>query len=220
MRILITAATEMELRPVRLRLSNSRPTSSMRFDFALTGVGQVSTAYRLARLLQHGQYDWCWNIGIAGSFTPRLPVGSVAVVTEDLFADWVIDSPQGKQSLFEAGLLLPNEHPFTAGRLICPYLEQCTFPPTIQRAVAVTVNSTSGTIERIEDMQNNFAPDIESMEGAAFFYVALLEGIPFLQLRAISNKVEPRDKNKWDIPLAIGNLAASVAQLTVSISAE
>jgi futalosine hydrolase len=56
-------------------------------------------------------------------------------------------------------------------------------------------------------LQSRFSPDIETMESAAFFYVCLQEKIPFLALRAISNKVEPRDKSKWNIPLAMQNLS-------------
>jgi futalosine hydrolase len=44
------------------------------------------------------------------------------------------------------------------------------------------------------------------MEGAAVFYVAQQEKIPALQIRAISNLVEKRNKDNWDIPLAIKNL--------------
>jgi len=44
------------------------------------------------------------------------------------------------------------------------------------------------------------------MEGAAFFYACLLSGVPFHEVRSISNFVEERDKSKWDIPLALANL--------------
>ena len=45
------------------------------------------------------------------------------------------------------------------------------------------------------------------MEGATFFYICAREKIPFLSLRAISNKVEPGNRDAWDIQLALGNLA-------------
>jgi futalosine hydrolase len=55
-------------------------------------------------------------------------------------------------------------------------------------------------------MITDFDPDIESMEGAAIFYVCLLEKVPFLEIRGISNYVDIRDTDKWDIPTAIENL--------------
>jgi futalosine hydrolase len=45
------------------------------------------------------------------------------------------------------------------------------------------------------------------MEGAAFFYICARESIPFVSIRAISNMVERRDRKKWNIPLAVDNLA-------------
>jgi len=55
-------------------------------------------------------------------------------------------------------------------------------------------------------IRENFSPDVESMEGAAFHYVCLLEKINFLQLRAISNRVGERDKSKWKLKESIENL--------------
>jgi futalosine hydrolase len=40
------------------------------------------------------------------------------------------------------------------------------------------------------------------MEGAAAAQVAELHGIPWLEVRGISNIVEDRDIEKWDIPKA------------------
>ena len=44
------------------------------------------------------------------------------------------------------------------------------------------------------------------MEGAAFFASCKRAGGDFIQIRAISNYVEKRDKSKWQMPLAIQNL--------------
>jgi futalosine hydrolase len=51
------------------------------------------------------------------------------------------------------------------------------------------------------------------MEGAAFFYSCAQAGLPSIQLRAISNWVEPRNRDAWNIPLAISNLNQTIAQL-------
>jgi futalosine hydrolase len=62
-----------------------------------------------------------------------------------------------------------------------------------------------------------YHPDIETMEGAAFFYVCSKENIPFLALRAVSNRVEPRDKAKWNIPLALKNLSDELGKVLLTI---
>jgi futalosine hydrolase len=70
----------------------------------------------------------------------------------------------------------------------------------------ISVNRVHGDEESIASIQRRYQPEVESMEGASFFYCALSEHIPFLQLRAISNRVEKRNRDAWDIPRAIQRL--------------
>jgi futalosine hydrolase len=51
------------------------------------------------------------------------------------------------------------------------------------------------------------------MEGAAFFYVCLMEKVPFIELRAVSNEVGERDKSQWDIRVAFSVLETTCIQL-------
>jgi futalosine hydrolase len=78
---------------------------------------------------------------------------------------------------------------------------------------AITVNTTSGTEITIKKLRRKYNPDIETMEGATFFYICAIEKIPFLALRAISNKVEPRNKKEWDIPLALQSLSETLFEV-------
>jgi futalosine hydrolase len=50
------------------------------------------------------------------------------------------------------------------------------------------------------------------MESAAFFYVCLSQKVPFAALRAISNKVEVRNKAAWNIPQAVQNLETAIRE--------
>ena len=49
-------------------------------------------------------------------------------------------------------------------------------------------------------------PQIETMEGAAFFMTCQRFNVDCIQIRSISNYVEKRNKLNWDIPKAIANL--------------
>jgi futalosine hydrolase len=66
-------------------------------------------------------------------------------------------------------------------------------------------------------ISEKYHPDIETMEGAAFFYICSRENIPFLAVRAVSNRVEPRNKEKWNIPLAISNLSLKLKEVLMSL---
>ncbi len=56
-------------------------------------------------------------------------------------------------------------------------------------------------------------PVVESMEGAALHYVCLMENIPFLQIRTVSNLMGERDKTRWKIKEAIKSLNESLVYL-------
>ena len=62
-------------------------------------------------------------------------------------------------------------------------------------------------------LSNGLNPQIESMEGAAFFYACKIARIPCLQIRSISNYVERRNKASWDILLAIKTLNNEILNL-------
>ncbi len=81
---------------------------------------------------------------------------------------------------------------------------------------AITVNTASGTLQTIEKLSKKFNPDIETMEGAAFFYICSGGKIPFLAIRSISNKVEPRNKDNWDIRFALDNLSEKLKDFILS----
>jgi futalosine hydrolase len=51
------------------------------------------------------------------------------------------------------------------------------------------------------------------MEGAALHYTALMEGVPFLQLRAISNYIGERDKSMWKMAEAVSRLNEELQKL-------
>ena len=68
---------------------------------------------------------------------------------------------------------------------------------------AVTINEITTRPARIQQLQQKYQPVVESMEGAAFHYIALMEKIPYIQLRAVSNMVGERDKLKWKMKEAI-----------------
>jgi futalosine hydrolase len=78
---------------------------------------------------------------------------------------------------------------------------------------AITVNKVSDSLIQKRQAMINFAPEIESMEGAALHYVCLQENIPFIQIRSISNLIGERDKSKWNFKEAIVNLNRELIKL-------
>ena len=68
------------------------------------------------------------------------------------------------------------------------------------------MNQITSSKEMIAFYENKFNPVTESMEGAALHYVCRSMGVPFMQVRAISNYIGERDKSKWKMKEAVDNL--------------
>lgn len=205
MKILVTAATQLELGAVSSTWCEGSEKKHT-IDLLATGLGSVATAYALTKTLSQSLYDLVLNIGIAGSFSDKYPIGTTVAVSRDCFADLGVIEENGFKTAFDMSLLSLNSKPFTDGWLSCQHIAGYAISKHLPKVTAVTVNTVTGTLKRAEELNMLFSPDIETMEGAAFFYVCLSENIPFLQIRSISNMVGVRNKSKWDIPLAIEGL--------------
>jgi len=55
------------------------------------------------------------------------------------------------------------------------------------------------------------------MEGAALHYVCLMEKIPFVQIRGISNYIAERNKKNWNMKESISNLNNELIRLLKNI---
>ena len=174
-------------------------------DLLISGIGLSFTAYKLSKALLEKKYDLVINLGIAGSFNSTIKIGELTQVISEQFADLGIKDKDKFIDVFEAGLVNANEFPFVNGKLT-PKILKITEAYNLKKVHAVSVNTVSGNKNEIEQLKKKYQADIESMEGAAVFYVCMEENVPVIQLRSISNYIEERDKSKWNIPLAIENL--------------
>jgi len=182
---------------------------SNEINLVVTGVGSVATAWAMTKWISSGSKpDLAVNIGIAGSYSDDIAVGEVVVPVSDCFADAGINTGKGFLTLAEAGLEDPDAFPFRSGRIIAENRFVVRIMELIRPVNAVTVNTATGSLNSIKMISERYHPDIETMEGAAFFYVCSRENIPFLAIRSVSNRVEEiRNRGKWDIQLALNNLS-------------
>lgn len=208
MHILIAAATLKEIEPfVKL---------SPQTDTLITGVGTPGTIYNLQKRMQLRKYDLIIQAGIAGSFAYEFLPGQVVLVGEDRFGDLGIEEGGRFSTIFERGFSQEDEFPFKEGWLVNdhPFIRRSS----MVKARGITVNKVSDDPAQNRLLLSKFNPDVETMEGAAFHYVCLMEKLPFLQIRAISNQVGERDRNKWRIPLAIDQLNTALRLLVDQLS--
>lgn len=224
MNILLVAATIHEIQPLLtehgwqegMGFPYSTSIQKNDLDILVTGAGINHTAFHLGQAMSRRPYQIAIQAGIAGSFKPEYPIGSVVHVVSDQFSDFGATDHDKFLPAHELGLL-PDIPPWLLNGIL--YSEQNNpltkqWPPV----QGITVQTVHGSQPAIDAIVSRLQPDIESMEGAAFFYACQQAGIPSIQLRAISNFVEPRNRGNWNIPLAVNELHASLQQLLKSIS--
>jgi futalosine hydrolase len=216
MDILLAAATQMEVQPVWEMLQQTGfRRKGHTVTVLVTGVGQVAAAHALTAAICQRRPDAAIQAGIAGAFAGPPLLGQVVQVERDCLGDLGFEEKGRFTTLFEAGLAKANEKPYTGGWLInqTHLLNKLNLP----KVKAVTVNKVSDSPLQRQQLLDCFDPAVESMEGAPFHYACLQFGLPFVQLRAISNAVGERDKANWDIKAAVDNLSKALLQLIDSI---
>lgn len=215
MKLLVVAATFPEIQPLLLSLGQSEakefsaktiPYRQSSIDILIPGVGLMHTAYFMGKAFANNTYDLALQFGIAGSFKKEIALGTTVNVVEEVVADFGAEDKENFLDAAELHLLPPDQFPYHAGKLrnITP---DSTYGASALKGVkGISVNKVHGYQHSIDKIVQKYDPDIESMEGAAFFYACLMERVPCLQIRAISNYIEDRNKDLWDMPLAINNL--------------
>lgn len=205
MRILIVAATLNEVAFLEKAAKNGRLKNEVLF--CITGVGLVPTVYSLTKYFSFdNKFDLILNLGIAGTINRNVAIGDVLEVERDSFYDWGVEDNDCFISVFDLGLFTKNDFPFVNGNLFSTF--KSTFP--LRKVNSITVQLVHGnsiSIERLLAKEENIT--LESMEGAAVFYVSSQFKLPVMQIRSISNYVEPRNRSNWNIELAINNLNIS-----------
>ena len=191
-----------------------------KFDISMlvTGVGSISTAWEMQKWISVNDKPYlAINSGIAGSYKEDIKIGDVVMPLSDCFADAGIEDGNNFLTLSEAGLVSSSEFPFIDGVIAADSKYSRSLVGIVKPVKAITVNTATGSDETRDKLVKKFNPDIETMEGATFFYICSREKIPFLALRAVSNMVEIRNKNNWDIKLALSNLAGKIDEVILTL---
>jgi futalosine hydrolase len=210
MLLLLVSATDFEISATTAWLNNySKGFNSLKHKLLISGIGQLQTTYALQNKIRLERPDLVIQAGIGGATEKEEPAG-VFAIGSDRMADLGVMEKTGFSDLFQMGLAEPDRFPFEQGKLKNPYrqLLNLTGLPVLD---GMTVNEIKAADS--PGFQRNPSSIVESMEGAALHYVCLMEKIPFLQIRAISNRLGDRDKSQWKMKEAIQNLNETLVNL-------
>jgi futalosine hydrolase len=194
MNILVVAATELEV-----PLLASGPRGRHHIEVLFTGVGMVATAAQCARRMAQISYDLAFNFGVCGSFDRSIELGAVVHITSDRLSELGIEDDDRFVTMQEIGLDTEDAIINTAPPANAVLRE-------LPAVSGISVNTVHGSERTIAAVVERFDPQVESMEGAAFAYACAISGVPYAQVRAVSNIVERRNRDAWRLDVAIRNL--------------
>ena len=197
---MVLVPTEEEIAPFRRRLAAARR-KEIRIE--VCGVGMAAAAEAAVRILygkkgREGRPDLIILAGIAGAYRDSgVEIGDCVLVSEERIAD----AGAFRGEAFDA---------FAQPVYVSPWVR---YFPAFPMVGGNTVSVCAAPFLRTEEGCALSGAAIENMEGAAFFATVADSGVPFLELRAISNRVgDPHEM--WNIPLAAEHLAAALEALT------
>jgi futalosine hydrolase len=211
MNCLLVSATAKEISPFLTYYCSSGNKPDV--DILVTGIGLTAATYALVKQISLKKPGLIIQAGIAGCFNKNISPGSVVVVKQDTIADQGVIENKQLNTMFDLKLVSSSQFPFRKGWLVNPHKE--LIKQTKLKAVnAVSVNHITTNKQVTKLYEKKFQPSVESMEGAALHYVCLMEKIPFLQIRSISNCIGERNKKKWKLKDAITNLNKEIIHFT------
>ena len=208
MNCLIVAATPIEITPF---LGYFKSSNIKNIDILITGIGLTATTYSLMRQLRLKKPDLVLQAGVGGCFDTSIPLGQVVVVKQEAIADQSVIELNQLKTLFDLKLVPQDQFPFKKGWLINN--SEVLKKITLKKVKGISVNEITTSKQKVKFYTETFNPVVESMEGAALHYVCLMENIPFIQLRAVSNYIAERNKKNWNMKESILNLNKEIIKL-------
>ncbi|WP_432902662.1 futalosine hydrolase [Micromonospora matsumotoense] len=196
--LLVLTAVPAEAEAVRAGLTD--PTVTVR----AIGVGPAVAGATTARLLALAEaagrpYRAVVSAGIAGGFAGRAPVGGTVLASRSVAADLGAESPTGFIPVDELGMpaeLLGGGPTIDTDPALLGAL-RAALPAAVVGAV-LTVSTVTGTAASTTALADRHPDAVaEAMEGYAVAVAAAQAGIPFAELRTVSNPIGPRDRDGW-----------------------
>jgi futalosine hydrolase len=203
--------------------------SAVRVVLAISGCDKANAAHVLTCLLQAMRPApvLLLQVGIAGALPragrePGAAIGDIVVATQEAYSDTGSSSPAGWLPAEELGLPIACVNGTELGgiftldeRLVRAAAEaieavdwsesgaRSGAPPAVLSGPCVTASRMTGLRSEADAVARRWAALAESMEGAAAAHVCALYGVPFLEIRGISNLVVDRDRGAWQVDRAV-----------------
>jgi futalosine hydrolase len=212
---LITAATPFEMDAYLQASGQSLPTRQL-----ITGIGPVEAAVRTTVFLANidTPIRGVINIGVAGAYVhadqgPQ--VLDICLADLEILGDFGICSAEAVEPLRGEALDIVDTFTLESNLLFAAEARLADLGISCRRGTFITVSCVSGSRQRGDLLGLQHQALCENMEGAAVARACLQFGLPLLELRCISNLVEDRNLQQWQLKEACrrcGDVAAMLVE--------
>ena len=227
MKIGIIGAMEEEVNLLKEKMEEVEVTKRATLDFytgklmgkdvviVRSGIGKVNAAICTQMLVDLFEIDYVVNTGIAGSLNAAIDIGDIVLSTDAVQHDMdavafgykVGVIPRMETSYFDA-----DENLRALAKKVC---KEVNPDIAVHEGRIVTGDQFIADQAKKEWLVDNFAGMCTEMEGAAIAHAAYNNGVPFLIIRAISDKAD--HSAEMDYPtferMAIGHTVKLVEAL-------
>ena len=198
--------------------------SGQRIALCVGGMGKVNAAHAATLLITQFTPEALIVFGVGGAYpSAGAQIGDIVLAKEEIAGDEGVLTQEGFKDTEFIGIPLlrtatsviyttyPASEPLLKHSL--QTLRSRQNRGTIHVGTFVTLSTCTGTTGRARELETRYSGLCENMEGAAAAQVAELHGVPWLEVRGISNIVEDRDLKKWNIPRAADTTQTAVRHI-------
>ncbi len=190
-RVLVVAATAPEL------------ASSDGWRSLQCGIGPVEAAIATYRAIAAERPPAILHVGVAGARRDaNLTPATLVIGSESHYVDLRVPANWAPAMIPASPLLLSGV--------------QRAFPDL--RVLPIATSASVGGLLRAYG-ESCHSCTVEAMEGFGVLRAAQLAGVPALELRAISNEVEEKDRGLWHLDAAMEALVSATPKLVATIDA-
>lgn len=211
MKIGIIGAMVEEVSELKASLQDAKVTKIARMEFCegsfgntdvvvvQSGIGKVNAAACAQILINHFGVTHVMNTGVAGSLNAKIDIGDIVVSTDAMYHD--VDAtifgyakgevPQVGTASFVADEML-RKAAVEAVKEAAPDIH-------VFEGRVVSGDQFISSREVKNHIRDTFQGDCTEMEGAAIAQVAYINEVPFVIIRAISDKADDSGQEAYDV---------------------
>lgn len=194
-----------------------------RVVLAASGVGMANAAATTALMLEGHAPRALISFGIGGAYHGSgLGPGDAAAATAETFAELGAITPQGFMSAADMDLptLRQGRRKLYERIPLDKKLLRLATPHLSATGEFVTVSTVTGSTRHARALIKRLGPVMcENMEGAATALICARYKIPMLEIRGISNMVENRNRDTWEIHAAASSCQEALLKIIETIPA-